>query len=116
MILYERLGVADFAAPADVRRAFRRLVRANHPDANPGAVAARRFAEVTSAYAVLNEGTGSREAYDAGLRAQQQLARSRVSTTTPRRPCDEPAEAAAAAVRHRARHLATSCWRRRARR
>jgi DnaJ-domain-containing protein 1 len=53
------LGVDDTADPDTVKRAYRRLARALHPDLQPGADAPRRrmlerrFAEVTAAYEAL---------------------------------------------------------------
>ena len=53
------LGVDAAAEPNDVKRAYRRLARALHPDLQPGAdaerrrVLERRFAEVTAAYEAL---------------------------------------------------------------
>ena len=53
------LGVSDDAEPEDVKRAYRRLARALHPDLQPDADAdrrrllERRFAEVTAAYEML---------------------------------------------------------------
>jgi len=55
----EMLGVNDDAEPEDVKRAYRRLARALHPDLQPDADAdrrralERRFAEVTAAYEML---------------------------------------------------------------
>lgn len=53
------LGIDDGAEPEDVKRAYRRLARALHPDLQPDADAERRrllerrFAEVTAAYEAL---------------------------------------------------------------
>jgi DnaJ-domain-containing protein 1 len=53
------LGIADAADLDDVKRAYRRLARALHPDLQPDADAERRrmlerrFAEVTAAYEAL---------------------------------------------------------------
>ncbi len=48
----EVLGVADSATPGEVRAAYRRLLRAHHPDL-AGAGSTRRTAELTVAYRVL---------------------------------------------------------------
>jgi len=51
---YAVLELAPSATADDVRRAYRRLARALHPDANPGdAAAAERFRRVAEAHAVL---------------------------------------------------------------
>jgi DnaJ-domain-containing protein 1 len=50
------LGVSDGADPTEVKRAYRRLVHATHPDLHPGASAeekralAARFQQITEAY------------------------------------------------------------------
>jgi len=52
---YAALGVAKDASAADIAKAYRKLARALHPDANPGDKAAEdRFKEVSEAYSVLS--------------------------------------------------------------
>ena len=64
MSLYDHLGLSRGASAADVRRAYRRLVRRYHPDLNPGnAEAARRYADVTRAFETLGDPV-RRQAYD----------------------------------------------------
>ncbi len=63
---YEILGVSRDADPDTIKRAFRRLARETHPDANPGDPAAEaRFREVAEAYEVLSDAR-RRQAYDRG--------------------------------------------------
>ena len=63
--MYETLELERGASDADVRRAYRRLALALHPDKNPGdADAARRFAALSEAYQVLSDPV-RRAAYDA---------------------------------------------------
>ena len=65
---YAVLGVAKDASAAEIKKAYRKLARTLHPDANPGDAAAEtRFKEVGEAYAVLSD-TDKRQQYD-GIRA-----------------------------------------------
>ena len=61
---YATLGVARDASPADIKKAFRKLARANHPDLNKGDAAAEaRFKEINEAHEVLSD-PQKRKAYD----------------------------------------------------
>ncbi len=61
---YEVLGVEKGASKDDIKKAYRRLAIANHPDKNPGDKAAEeRFKEATEAYEVLGDDP-KRQAYD----------------------------------------------------
>ena len=61
---YEVLGVSREASDSEVKKAYRRLARDHHPDANPGDTGAEeRFKELTEAYEVLSN-PQSRKAYD----------------------------------------------------
>ena len=50
---YRVLGVDPSASPADVKRAFRTLVRRFHPDANPGSRPTAELSAVVEAYRKL---------------------------------------------------------------
>lgn len=64
---YEVLGVARASKPEEVKEAWRRLARQQHPDANIGAEeATARFAELSGAYACLSD-EKAKAVYDAGL-------------------------------------------------
>jgi len=53
---YEVLGVARSADQDEIKRAYRRLARQHHPDANPGDPSAgERFKEINEAYEVLSD-------------------------------------------------------------
>ena len=52
---YEILGVRDKASDAEIKRAYRRLVKIYHPDINPSDEAGEKIVEITSAYEVLSD-------------------------------------------------------------
>src|SRR4051794_40520713 len=58
---YKVLGVPQSATETEIRRAYRKLAKENHPDANPGKE--ERFKEISAAYDVLSE-PGKRKEYD----------------------------------------------------
>ena len=61
---YEVLGVAETATPKDITRAYRKLARQHHPDANPGSdQSEERFKEISAAYDVLGD-EAKRKEYD----------------------------------------------------
>ncbi len=61
---YELLGITREADADEIKRAYRRLAREHHPDANPDdAASEHRFKELASAYEVLSDPT-KRAQYD----------------------------------------------------
>lgn len=58
---YKDLGVASTATEAEIRRAYRKLAKQHHPDANPGS--GDRFKELSAAYEVLSD-ADKRASYD----------------------------------------------------
>jgi molecular chaperone DnaJ len=61
---YKVLGVAKDADQATIKKAYRKLARANHPDSNPGDKASEdRFKQVAEAYDVVGD-TAKRKDYD----------------------------------------------------
>ena len=62
---YKILGVTKGVSDADLKKAYRKLAKANHPDLHPGDQAAEsRFKDISEAYDVLSDVTERRE-YDA---------------------------------------------------
>lgn len=61
---YKVLGVPKNASEAEIKKAFRKLARENHPDQHAGDTTAEtRFKEVTEAYDVLSD-SDKRKEYD----------------------------------------------------
>jgi molecular chaperone DnaJ len=61
---YRVLGVAENASADEIKKAYRKLAKQYHPDANPNdASAAERFKEISEAYSVLSD-DDKRKQYD----------------------------------------------------
>jgi curved DNA-binding protein CbpA len=73
---YQVLGVPrDASAPA-IRRAYRRLARRHHPDANPRPEGAGRFAQLAQSYEILID-PARRDDYDHTLAHHEAAGQSR---------------------------------------
>lgn len=63
---YQELGVARTASADEVRKAFRKLAKQNHPDTNPDNKAAEeRFKKITAAFDIVGDAE-KRKKFDAG--------------------------------------------------
>ncbi|MBO7400993.1 MAG: DnaJ domain-containing protein, partial [Clostridia bacterium] len=61
---YEVLGVQKTVTDAEIKKAYFKLAKQYHPDANPGdKEAERKFKEINEAYSILSD-KEKREAYD----------------------------------------------------
>jgi molecular chaperone DnaJ len=61
---YKILGISKSATSVEIKKAYRKLARDNHPDSNPGNKAAEeRFKDISEAYSVLSNETKRKE-YD----------------------------------------------------
>ena len=62
---YAILGVKSDATPADIKKAYRKIAKENHPDQHPDdAKAEERFKEANEAYSILSD-PEKRQRYDA---------------------------------------------------
>ncbi|MGH3437470.1 MAG: molecular chaperone DnaJ [Sciscionella sp.] len=61
---YAELGVSSSASADEIKKAYRKLARENHPDANPGdSKAENKFKAISEAYGVLSD-ADKRKQYD----------------------------------------------------
>lgn len=99
---YEVLGVAPTARHAELRAAYRQLIRQHHPDVRPGDPTAEEMTRrLTTAWSVLGR-PSSRAAYDRTRSAGRMT-----GLPTVRTPRAQPAYSPAGAAYRRAFHLAS---------
>jgi len=77
---YEVLEIGDSASEEQIKKAYRKLARKYHPDANPGDVEAlEKFKEVQNAYETLSD-LSKKSLYDLGRNRKSMHFRSRTKT------------------------------------
>ncbi|MBW4652970.1 MAG: DnaJ domain-containing protein [Kaiparowitsia implicata GSE-PSE-MK54-09C] len=77
---YETLDLAPAATQAEIKHAYRRLVKKFHPDANPNAPSHEKIAEINAAYEVLGD-PQRRQSYDRQMRQRGDSAVRREATS-----------------------------------
>lgn len=83
---YDVLGVDATAGHAEIRAAYRRLMREHHPDLRPGDPGAEEMSRrLTAAWAVLSRPT-ARAAYDRTRSAARQVGPPTIRPTAPMPP------------------------------
>ncbi|HWE59636.1 MAG TPA: DnaJ domain-containing protein [Solirubrobacteraceae bacterium] len=81
---YAVLGVAPDISDIELRRVYRGLVKRHHPDHNGGSPdAARRFAQIQNAYAVIVQGRRGGQAPTAGATAGPTMGQAATSAEDP---------------------------------
>ncbi len=84
---YEALGLTKAASDAEIKKAYRRIAKSDHPDLNPDPAATARFKAASAAYDLLKD-PEQRRRFDAGEIDAQGQERAQ------RRPWRDHAEAA----------------------
>ncbi|MDO5620483.1 MAG: DnaJ C-terminal domain-containing protein [Paracoccus sp. (in: a-proteobacteria)] len=62
---YVALGISKTASDAEIKKAYRKIAKADHPDLNPDPAAAERFKAASAAYDLLKD-PETRRRFDAG--------------------------------------------------
>jgi DnaJ domain len=111
---YTILGVAKGADPQSVRKAYKKLAAAHHPDRNRHPQAAEQFKEIVAAYSVLTD-QRERERYLRQRRREydDQQAQQRRQAAEARRRAEAERSRAAAAAEQAFRDYARQVWQRR---
>ena len=79
---YKILGVKTTASQAEIKSAYRKLARKNHPDLNPDSGAGRQFALLSKAYQTLSD-PQERAYYNEQLSAQRNRSYSILDSNNP---------------------------------
>lgn len=77
--LYGVLGLSSKATQEEIKKAYRRLAKVNHPDVSKEPDAVQQFQKLQAAYEVLSDGN-KRKKYNAGLKLEASLATKRKHT------------------------------------
>ena len=81
---YATLGVSKDASAEDIKKSYRKLARAHHPDSRPGDAAAEsKFKEISEAYSVLSVPEKRKEYDEARSLFGRGPFRARTGTTSP---------------------------------
>lgn len=74
--LYGVLGLSSKATQEEIKKAYRRLAKVNHPDVSKEPDAVQQFQKLQNAYEILSDDT-KRKKYNAGLKLEASLATKR---------------------------------------